>query len=148
MSSVSESFARFYKSVKRMAAKIVFDTVDLVRNIYSFGDPDHRLMTQQLDYELRSIPGKFMDDFCIRKMQENDLYTIQDFVEEMDYVRVRRYLTGFKRCYCCERHNRNKPILHEHRWMICEGTVTERMEEDICFCDCRHASRRIMSTLL
>ena len=131
-----------------MAAKTVFNSCDLLRHIYSFGDPDHRRMTQQLDYELRSIPGKFMDDFCIRKMQENDLYTIQDFVEEMDYVRVRRYLTGFKRCYCCERHNRNKPILHEHRWMICEGTVTERMEEDICFCDCRHASRRIMSTLL
>jgi len=132
-----------------MAAKTVFNTIDLVRLIYSFGDPDHRRMTRQLDYELRSIPGKFMDDFCIRKMQKGeDRYTIQDFVEEMDYVRIRRYLTGFKRCYCCERHNRNKPILHDCRWMICQGTVTERMEEEICFCECRHASRRIMPTLL
>ena len=130
-------------------AKTVFHTSDLVRLIYSFGDPDHRRMTRQLDYDLRSIPGKFMDDFCLRKMQiGEDRYTIQDFVEEMDYVRIRRYLTGFKRCYCCERHNRNKPIFHEGRWRVFEGTVTERMEEDICFCECRHASRRIMSTLL
>ena len=130
-------------------AKTVFNSCDLVRLIYSFGDPDHRRMTRQLDHDLRAIPGKFMDDFCLRKMQiGEDLYTIQDFVEEMDYVRIRRYLTGFKRCYCCERHNRNKPILHESRWMVCQGTVTERMEEDICFCECRHASRRIMTTLL
>jgi len=135
-----------------MAAKTVFNTSDLVRLIYSFGDPAHRDMTRELGEELRSIPGKFMDDFYIRRMQEPEYafyeYTIQDFVEEMDYVRIRRYLTGFKRCYCCERHNRNKPILHDCRWMICQGTVTERMEEEICFCECRHASRRIMPTLL
>jgi len=135
-----------------MAAKTVFNTSDLVRLIYSFGDPAHRDMTRELGEELRSIPGKFMDDFYIRRMQEPEYafyeYTIQDFVEEMGRVRICRYLTGFKRCYCCERHNRGKPILHEGRMMVCEGTVSERMEQEICFCECRHASRRIFPTLL
>ena len=132
-----------------MAATKVFNTSDLVRLIYSFGDPDHRRMTRQLGHDLQSIPGKFMDDFCIRKIQtQEDTYTIQAFVEEMDYARICRYLTGFKRCYCCARHNRGKPILHEGRIVVCQGTVTERMEEEICFCECRHASRRIVPTLL
>ena len=130
-----------------MNAKTVFNTLDLVRLIYSFGDPDHRRMTRQLGHDLQSIPGKFMDDFCIRKMQEDDTYTIQAFVEEMDYARICRYLTGFKRCYCCERHNRGKPILHEGRIVVCQGTVTERMEEEICFCECRHASRRFCKSV-
>ncbi len=134
-----------------MAAK-VFNNIDLVRHIYSFGDPAHRSMTRELCKEIRHNPDQFMDDFYNRRMQEPEYafyeYTIQDFVEEMGRVRICRYLTGFKRCYCCERHNRGKPILHEGRMMVCEGTVTERTEEEICFCECRHASRRIFPTLL
>ena len=135
-----------------MAAKTVFNSIDLVRHIYSFGDPAHRLMTRELCKEIRPNPDQFLDDFFLRRSQEPDefhyRYTIQDFVEEIGRVRICRYLTAFKRCYCCQRHNRNKPILHEGRLMVCEGTVTERMEEEICFCDCRHASRRIIPALL
>ena len=132
-----------------MAAK-VFNNLDLVRLIYSFGDPYHRVMTRQLCKELQPNPDEFLDDFFLRRVQEPHeyRYTIQDFVEEIDKKRICRYLRNFKRCYCCERHNRDKPILHEGRVMVCEGTVTERIEEEICFCICRHTSRRIIQTLL
>ena len=131
-----------------MAAK-VFNNLDLVRSIYSFGDPDHRRMTRELCKEIIPNPDEFLDEFFLRRMQEPEeyRYTTQDFVEEIDKKHVYRYLRNFKRCYCCERHNRDKPILHEGRVMVCEGTVTERMEEEICFCICRHTSRIMIQML-
>jgi hypothetical protein len=139
-----------------MALK-VFNSSDLVRHIYSFGDPEHRRMTREVCEQLQPNPDQFLDDFFLRRCQEPEYlhyrYTIQDFVEEIDKKRICRYMRNFKRCYCCERHNRNKPILHEGRLTVCEGTVTERIGEsgrleDICFCICRHTSRRIIPTIL
>ena len=127
-----------------MNATKVFNTLDLVRTIYSFGDPDHRRQTRQIGSDILHTHD-FLDHmtqyryFCTHKV------TIKEFIQSLGEG-SHPYLRQFKRCYCCQRHNHLKPILHEGRVMILEGTVTET-ESDICFCACRHYSRKIIRTL-
>ena len=133
-------------------AKTVFETEDLVRLIYSFGDPDHRVLTQYIAQEIRQDVHEITYErlYWIESMtpeqQDGDI-SLRRFLEEvpMDLLKL---LNGYKRCYCCQRHNHNKPIIHEGQIRTFKGVVTERnVYPDECGCPCRHYSRYFMRHL-
>jgi len=127
-----------------MNASKVFDTLDLVRHIYSFGDPEHRRYTKEIGTELR-YTRDFLDHMTQYRVIRSGKVQIKEFIQFLGEEN-HHYLRQYKRCYCCQRHNEEKPILHEGRVTIQKGTVTET-ESDICFCGCRHYSRKIIRTL-
>lgn len=132
------------------SAKRVFDTSDLVCLIYSFGDPRHRRLVHRMSKQIQSKPNAFLEQFIIRKMKENEEdrfgFSIFDYMDELPQQTLYRHLKTFKRCYCCQRHNRNKPMMHNGRLVTYNGVVTESNGDKTmaCGCPCRHYSRLII----
>jgi hypothetical protein len=137
-------------------ARVVFDSADLVRLIYSFGDPEHRRLTKIISNKIQPDTNEFTDNFIIRKMQENEedrmMFNIYDYMEELPKSILVDRLKIYKRCYCCQRHNHRKPIIHEGQLVVFKGVVTESNPPESnpperCSCVCRHYSRFIMNHL-
>lgn len=117
-------------------AKQVFDSPDLLRLIYSFGTPEHRTFTQTLKDELQIKAinmHKYPDMQCCL-----DDYSICDLID---------YLTTYKRCFCCTRHNDHKPIFSSGFVVIPKPSVFESHASDDCPCPCRSLSRHIIKNL-
>ena len=133
-----------------MSAKRVFDTSELVQLIYSFGDPDHRVMTKLLAEELQVDPNFIHHDYMIRRREVKGtrrfIYTLFDYLRDFTRAKLAKRLKRLERCYCCQRHNRNKPTIHEGRMITYEGVVTENILSH-CECTCRHYSRIVADCL-
>ncbi len=127
------------KIQKRHSAIRVFELPELVRLIYSFGDPDHRIKTRALAEELRVDPEDMKRDFMKRWIQEEG-YTLWHYLHEMPRSILSKRLTKYNRCYCCRRHNTNKPkLLHGH--MVTNDAIVYESHPSYCQCSCRHFSR-------
>ncbi len=122
-------------------AKKVFDTPDLVRHIYSFGDPGHRRFTQHLSYDIRPYPDLMAERYQQRKLFGHYSYSMNEYLHEYSTRKIEWYLSTYKRCFCCSRHNRQKPIRVNQTTLYPEPMVFETMETDDCNCYCRHLSR-------
>ena len=134
-----------------MAAKTVFNSCDLLRHIYSFGDPGHREVMRDLAIELQVKPYDFVYEFLSHKMimtqEEQDSYSMVGYLEGVSHARLLKILTRYKRCFCCRRHNIQKPMFHEGQLVTFTGVVHEVNQEGDCKCICRHYSRAIMMAL-
>ena len=118
-------------------AKQVFDSPDLLRLIYSFGDPTHRKFTQNLKIELKSKAKEFDDYFQANR----DKYKhIGIYLKKHSKEEIEEYLKSFKRCFCCARHSNQMPILSNTIVMITGPSVFENYPKK-CDCPCRSLSR-------
>ena len=123
-------------------ARKVFQNEDLIRQIYGYGDPDHRvqmwyIFQQSKDVILTHVPDTYPYD--------EDAYLKDAFTQ----------FFRFRRCMCCSRHAHNKPnicfgytngcrdedvwLLFDHRFQ----SVPESKNLGDCDCDCRHAMRQL-----
>ena len=93
-------------------AKQVFESPDLVRWIYSFGDPNHRVFTDALQFVLKPLPDNFEYKYHQRALLEGDDYTVEDYLSHYTIREIEEYLTEYQRCFCCARHSRDRP-----RWI-------------------------------
>ena len=132
-----------------MAAK-VFQSYDLLRHIYSFGDPDHRTAMRDIAVQLQREPYDFGHEYAAHKSQlspqEQDMYSLVLYLERLPHDRLLNLLTRYKRCYCCKRHNTQKPMFHHGQLITFTGVVNET-NAPICRCGCRHYSRAIIMSL-
>ena len=135
-------------------AMTVFQNSDLLRLIYSFGDPDHRRRMKRIAVQLQHKPYNFTEEFIARRTREDPeeqtFFTILDFMREVPRPILLYALKTYKRCYCCKRHNLRKPMFHEGQLSTFTGVVCESNPEDNpsgCPCICRTHSRAIMNTL-
>jgi hypothetical protein len=120
-------------------AKQVFDTPDLVRLIYSFGDPDHRRLIRIIGQEIKYNPTEIWDQYWKRRPHVRlTVYTIYDYLREMPRAKLMKLRSATSRCYCCQRHSRKKPSIYGMN-----GSVTET-HETICGCTCRGICRRAL----
>jgi hypothetical protein len=128
-------------------SKMVFDSADLVRLIYSFGDPEHRKLTQQIGREIypdtQTITDAYMDWKKHFDEEEQKMCCIHQYLEEVPRRILVKRLKEYKRCYCCQNHNRNKPTIHEGQLKVFTGVVTEN-HVTLCMCPCRHYSRLVI----
>lgn len=108
----------------------VFDNIDILRIVYSFGDPSHRENLRNVHEEMEEgnalspIPrdGPFQESFHLFNM--------------------------LKRCRCCSRHSHRKPTIKRVKTVLFfYRDYGERVPEDRdmynCHCACRHQSRHI-----
>ena len=134
-----------------MAAKIVFNSSDLLRYIYSFGDPDHRKAMHKIVAQIETTPYDFKYEFAEYKShmspEDRDAYGIHTYLEQIPRERLLKLLKGYKRCYCCKRHNMHKPMFHQGQLVTFKGVVNDVRPGPKCRCVCRHYSRVIMFTL-
>lgn len=129
-------------------AATVFSNHDLVRHIYSFGEPTHRKFTETLKLDLRPWPEVFLLRYIDRKLYSDFYsYSIHEYLDEYDTKTIEYMLSTYKRCYCCSRHNTNKPIWRKRYFMIPKKTVFESHPTE-CDCSCRRLSRMCINTLL
>ena len=134
-----------------MAAKIVFNSCDLLRYIYSFGDPEHRKAMHKLVGQIQYTPYDFKYEFADHKSrmrpEDRDAYSIYMYLDQVPRERLLKLLSEYKRCYCCKRHNTQKPMFHHGQLMTFRGVVTDVRPGPKCRCVCRHYSRIIILTL-
>ena len=127
-------------------AKKVFDMPDLLRHIYSFGDPSHRAFTKNLQWDLKAYPDLFEERYIERKLKDSVSYSIQEYLYEFSTDQLEHYLQQYKRCFCCPRHSTDKPI-----WIMRQGinrgpSVFQNYDSD-CNCYCRTLTRHFIRHL-
>ena len=134
----------------QMAAKTVFNSCDLLRHIYSFGDPTHRESMRLIAMELHSEPYDFTDEFSAYKRQLRPEYqagcSLLQYLDGIPQDRLLKLLPGYMRCYCCKRHNLGKPTIYQGQVVTFTGVVHETHTPN-CECACRHFSRKIITSL-
>lgn len=118
----------------------VFESPDLLRLIYSFGDPNHRKFTKNLQIDLQAYPEVFNEKYQETKLNHMCSYTMDEYLNEYSTDKIEWYLTTYKRCFCCARHNTNKPIISNRRFVNTKQCVFEN-QETACECECRALSR-------
>lgn len=116
-------------------AKQVFDSPDLLRLIYSFGSPEHRTFTQMLKEELQ-----------IKAINHVGYPDMQCCLDDHSVRDLEHYLTTYKRCFCCTRHDA-KPIWSYGFVIIPTQSVFENHASQDCPCPCRSLSRQIIKNL-
>jgi len=129
-----------------MSAKRVFESSDLVRQIYSFGDPSHRIFTNHLRFDLRAYPELFQEKYTERCLHSVCSYTIHDYLHEYSGRKIQGYLQTYKRCFCCARHSIDKPTWIKGKMVYPPQSVFENQDSE-CECCCRSLSRRFTEHL-
>lgn len=128
-------------------ASQVFQNIDLVRHIYSFGDPSHRTFTFYLKWDLKPWPDVFLQRYMDRQLESGHYgYSIQEYLYEFSNRQIVRLLKQYRRCYCCERHNTNKLIFYNQVVRTPEPMVYESHPTN-CLCSCRKLSRIFIAHL-
>jgi len=125
-------------------AKQVFESPDLIRLIYSFGDPTHRLFTTWLKDHLQPRPDLFAEGYQESSQKDIYSYTLQEHLSYYPAEEIQKYIKEFTRCFCCSRHSILKP-----RWLyrasppqfVFESTPTQ------CDCCCRSLTRALVKHL-
>jgi len=129
-------------------AKEVFQNIDLVRHIYSFGDPSHREFTYHLKWDLKPWPDLFLNRYMDRQQISGDYgYSIQEYLYEYSTKQILKMLRTYRRCFCCQRHNTEKQILDNKYPFIPPPMVFENRLSN-CSCSCRKLSRIFMRHLM
>ena len=121
-------------------AKQVFDSPDLLRLIYSFGDPTHRKFTRNLALDIQANPRQFSKKYQETKCTHTNSYSMDKYLYMYSTSKIEQYLHTYKRCFCCTRHNKEKPILFGKNIVITHPSVFENVEGE-CDCPCRSLSR-------
>ena len=135
-------------------AKIVFETTDIVRLIYSFGDPVHRRLTeeitqalniQNIGFNITNVIREVYEEFCVH----HDQFGFYLFVGRLPQETALDLLKKYTRCYCCERHSKHKPFYINGKCVIPSyQVVTETIVNNECLCCCRQHSRQIVRNLV
>jgi hypothetical protein len=142
-----------------MTAKVVFDTPDLIRLIYSFGEPSHRAFTYFLRFDLRPYPELFTERYQEFAFDDVVSYSMREYLTQISCRKIRWYLNMYKRCFCCARHSINKPMFHQGKIINPPQSVFESVAESDsdsgdsvdptfdCTCSCRHLTRHFVRHL-
>jgi hypothetical protein len=119
-------------------AKQVFETPDILRLIYSFGDPSHREFTRTLERHLECKAWDYAD--FITNLIYKSPCSIDCVLYETPTSELEGYLYNFKRCFCCARHANKKPIWSNKKILITGPCVFQNKYTE-CDCPCRSLSR-------
>ena len=129
-------------------AKEVFDNQDLVRLIYSFGFPEHRLHTKKVCNRL------LYHHYCRtdKPLAKDLLSPVPNLMKHHREWKLYVEFFVYKRCMCCSRHSHRKPSIYLEEGTIVfdwgnETVVPEAIDRNDCDCVCRHKCRRIMDRL-
>ena len=120
-------------------AKQVFESLDLVRHIFSYG-PEHR---EKLAMVHESLMNPIAKDLKIDNVFIGYKMTLESVVQYFRDVR----------CRCCSRHSHRKtyPVI-TNRGLCFAPAYTGRVPEDKdmgdCECYCRHYSRTFIKEIL
>jgi hypothetical protein len=121
----------------------VFRNMDLIREIYGYGDSDHR---------------NSMDYIHQRTKEVLLTYVPSTYPYSREDAHLKDTLTEFfrlRRCRCCTRHSHNKPNIYfgytngcqdEDVWLVLDHRnviVPECKDLGGCNCDCRHKMRKL-----
>ena len=120
-------------------ARKVFQSDDLTRIIYGYGDPKHREQMQRIRQEIK--------DVILSKVPKT--YPYQCMATRYWMQKRLEHFFQLKRCQCCSRHSHNKPNLkietrYNHPWLIVDDRnvfVPECKNLGDCDCDCRREIR-------
>lgn len=132
------------------AERKVYESIDLVRHIYSFGTPGHRTFTRHLKLDVRSYPELLREKYYSEKLVHGYVScSMKEYLYHYSTRRLLRYLRNFKRCYCCTRHSTDLPMWINHEIVLTGPSVFENQdaEDSSCECCCRSLSRNIMRNL-
>ena len=129
-------------------AKEVFDNQDLVRMIYSFGTPEHRIQMSRIA-DCISYPRCKRRD---KRMGRNILSPVPNLMKHHRDWKLYVDFFVYKRCMCCSRHSHRKPNIYLDDGTIVfdhgnNTTVPEAIGRKDCECICRHKCRVILYNL-
>jgi len=120
-------------------AKNVFQSDDLLRMVYGFGDVGHRKQMNEIrkellneDYVIGQMTADFAgSDWASPKQSDFIHFLIECYTQEERNAMKRCLL----RCHCCSRHAHYKKRTYKPWDPVPESKTKE------CLCDCRHYTR-------
>jgi len=117
---------------------MIFENEDIMRHIYSFGYPEHRIYMKQLCKEINTD----LPDLSNWKQNRINLEIMSTYLKRT-YKRVELIELNHKynKCRCCTRHSYNKPNLLNRELNL--RLRQKPYYENICKCNCRHITRHI-----
>ena len=127
----------------------VMNNIYLLRIIYSFGYPEHRLYMKRIvdDFKDEQNTREFnmeciMDDWALY-YQSQYYHSGFDMLLSDLFNRQQQKVLLFQmiKCKCCTRHSHNKPILLNDRIIYYPTSIKHTKDE--CYCHCRHLSRNL-----
>ena len=113
--------------------------LDVIRHIYSFGDPDHRIQLRKVHAELKGVLLSTVHKrYPYRRADEERYYGATTSTMLREFYR-------YNRCRCCSRHSHNKPIVGLTQTHIIlrqpYAWVPECKDLIDCRCKCRYYCR-------
>ena len=137
----------------------IFNNIDLVRLIYSFGDVSHRenmkKITKEVLFYTKEKWTPIIEDirFLIRNSiiwsEENISYTFQDY-RSSSFTRkwCKHIIKICSRCKCCDKHNVKKPYIIDNIVKYNPDDELYTIFECNCPCICRQLSRNAYRALI
>ena len=129
----------FFEPCIKMA-KQVFDSLDLVRHIYSYG-PEHRDNLAKVHESLKYPTAKDLRLHNILIGYSMPMHNVVQYYRDI-------------RCRCCSRHSHRKSYPMICHQMLCFAppgnslSVPEEKNFGDCECHCRHRSRVFIKVIL
>ena len=137
-----------------MSASQVWNTDDLVRLIFSFGDPLHRVWTRHIgdvfkdENDIRTFNMDCIEDDYALYVDNNMYHAGFDMLLSDLFSRkqLKCLLIQMIRCRCCTRHSNSKPKII-NKVIEYEPDETKYYNHRDCNCRCRHMARHMWHTI-
>lgn len=123
---------------------------DIIRDIYSFGYPNHRVYMKSVCEMIESNHDpldKYLSDAWYKNGQHDHHDTpMSTFIKtqftQTDILYMFHY---YKKCRCCTRHSYYKPDIKYQQQNPKPDYNPHYTHDDTCSCSCRHMSRHLYS---
>jgi len=120
---------------------------DIIRDIYSFGYPTHRVYMRDICTSIGSnhhIIDNRINAYWNENYQEGGSMTlfIKKHFTKRDILYIFHY---YKKCRCCTRHSYYKPDIRHQQFNPKPEQTPYYIHDDTCSCTCRHMSRHLFN---
>lgn len=118
---------------------------DIIRHIYSFGYPEHRMYMKQLCKDIH-INGNINPIGWPQNRRNGEALCV--FLRRKTYEELIDLYKTYKQCQCCTRHCYYKPnLVNEHVKLEPNPYYSYVNLNDVCNCKCRHNLRIVYNAL-
>lgn len=123
---------------------------DIIRDIYSFGYPNHRVYMKDICKRIESnhdTLDKYLSDSWYQNSLHDNHNTPMDIFIKTQFTQTEmvNMFNYYKKCRCCTRHSYYKPDIKRQHFNPKPEYNPHYTNDTTCLCTCRHMSRHLYS---
>lgn len=124
---------------------------DILRDVYSFGYPNHRVYMKEICQEIE-LNHETIHKYLSYAWEQNGELELYDGNSMSDYIKrqfhrheIMHMFRYYKKCRCCTRHSHYKPDITRQQRNPKPDHNPHYTHDTTCLCSCRHMSRHLYS---